>query len=165
MDGKSDRIWKLSCMAFDFLWSQWRIEHQWVLIPNELYGGGNFVNLISASLFCLRLRSYNALLLLSISHTTYQTRHRGGLSTPQNSEKVSRAFSKYQKLWNGRHGPAERYSVHEMSIRIVHSLYWLDIYSIFSSNLHSIGSCSWWLPGRITTSGRYHSSEKIKFIQ
>lgn len=74
------------------------------------------------------LRSHYALLLLSISHTTYKARHRGGLSTSQNSEEVSRAFSKYQKLWNGRHGPAERYSVHEMSIRIVHSL---DIYSIF----------------------------------
>lgn len=42
--------------------------------------------------------SHYALLLLSISHTTYKARHRGGLSTSQNSEEVSRAFSKYQKL-------------------------------------------------------------------
>lgn len=135
--------------------------------------------LTPTSLFIFVCRhSYYALLLLSISHSPYQARHRGGLSTSQNSKKVSRALSKYQKLWNGRHGPTERYvtnhsSVHEMSNRWisfrVNSPFHVDIFNFFFFfallNGASIGSRSRRLFGRIATSRKCHSSEKIQFVQ
>lgn len=131
---------------------------------------------ITVALVCRR--SHNALLLLSISHSTYKARHRGGLSASQNSEKVSRALSKYQKLWNGRHGPAKRYapipcarnvkSLNTSWIRVLfhfdtlYICFFLISIPVFAS---SIGSRSRRLFGRITTCRKCHSSEKIKFVE
>lgn len=51
------------------------------------------------------------MLLFPISHSEDKTRDRSRLSTSKNSQEISSTSSWHQKLWNGRHEFAKRYTM------------------------------------------------------